>query len=495
MAWIKEKLQSPLLLFSLASFYFFLLGLQGIAKNAAFTVSLSVAAFFIIVLLVQLLCLKVVFLYVRMALPRSAVLALFLAANLIGFYLSFSGRFMSMANWQIALAILLVAFLFTLLLRISGLGRILSLFLCLFIVSNLMIMSVSIIFSDNSDHQIGSLEAYRNINFDQKPNVHLVSFDSMLPEVLARKHMGLEQLSYSDYLENEGAIIFKNMFSSRGATSPSLNSVMRFANPGFKSTGYFAGRSESPVSYVFRNNGYKVATGFDTIRTFGTPGSYVDEYRTQNPKSIKQSAICRFNGPKSDIMRLFGFCYYIASILFEPKLDEARWPQIVFGIIGEKGKSPDPWLTFHYIYNPIGHTSETYGSRSPAELDEYTRYFLERSNLAGNTILPELVKTIKANDPTAIVFVFGDHGPGLSRSLKLEESPEFYVQDRNGVFGALLATDQPCSMKDIEYYNKEFSTPERVLSGVVRCLATDPDSVDQLANFNEEFEFRKYLYE
>jgi hypothetical protein len=120
---------------------------------------------------------------------------------------------------------------------------------------------------------------------------------------------------------------------------------------------------------------------------------------------------------------------------------------------------------------------------------------LERSNLAGNTILPELVKTIKANDPTAIVFVFGDHGPGLSRSLKLEESPEFYVQDRNGVFGALLATDQPCSMKDIEYYNKEFSTPERVLSGVVRCLATDPDSVDQLANFNEEFEFRKYLYE
>jgi hypothetical protein len=317
----------------------------------------------------------------------------------------------------------------------------------------------------------------------------------MIPEVLASKHMGLEQLGYSDYLEDEGAILFKNMFVSQAPTSPSLNSIMRLANPDFSDDGYFAGRSESPVSYIFKNNGYKLATGFDTFRIFGKPGSYIDEYRTTYPRSTAPSAICRFNGTRSNIMRLFGFCYYVPIILFEPKLDEDSWHEIVLNTIGDKGKSNEPWLTFHYIYTPIGHTTGSYNSNSQADLDEYARNFVNQSNVIGDKILPKLVETIRINDPTSIVFVFGDHGPYLSRTLDHEESPEFYVQDRHGTFGALLATEYPCSIKDIEYYNQEYSTPERVLSGIIRCLSADPDSIDQAVKFDEAFDFRKYLYE
>jgi len=264
-------------------------------------------------------------------------------------------------------------------------------FLCLFIVSSLFVMGVPVIFGDRVDQEIGSLAGYRNIKFTQKPNVHLIPFDSMIPEVLSNKHMGLEQLGYSDYLEDEGAIIFKNMFSSQAPTSPSLNSIMRLANPDFSGSGYFAGRSESPVSYIFKNNGYKLASGFDTFRIFGKPGTYIDEYRTTYPGSPAHSAICRFNGTRSNIMRLFGFCYYTPLVLFEPKLDQGTWHEIILNTIEDKGKSNEPWLTFHYIFRPIGHTIGSYNHNSPADLDEYARNFLNQSNVIGDKILPKLV--------------------------------------------------------------------------------------------------------
>ena len=439
------------------------------------------------------------------------MLGFLLAANLVAFFLSFSETFMSMPNLLIALAILLSALIFTVLFRLSGLGRTISLFLCVLIVSSSFIMGATIIIGDSVDQEIGSLEGYRNIKFGQKPNVHLISFDAMIPEVLSSKHMGLEQLGYSDYLEAESDIIFKNMFASQAPSSPSLNSIMGLANPDFKGSGYFAGRSESPVSYIFKNNGYKLASGFDTYRTFGKPGSYVDEYRTTYPGSIEYSAICRFNGPRSNIMRLYGFCHYMPNVLFEPELGQDRWHQIVVNTLREKGESTEPWLTFHYYSRPIGHTTVSYNSNSPAEVDKYTQTFLRRSKQLGDTILPEIVETIRVNDPASIVFVFGDHGPYLSRSMAIsdafvfgdhgrsleqeEEPSEFWVQDRHGVFGAILATEHPCASKAIEYYNQEYSTPERVLAGIIRCLSTDPDLIDQVVNFDEQFEFLKYLYE
>ena len=128
MAWIKDKLQSPLLLFSLASFYIFLLGIQAISKNVGLAVSVTVVVFFFVVLLIQLLSLKVIFMKFGNALPRFAMLGFLLAANLVAYYLSFSEKFMWMHNLLIALAILLSALIFTVLFRLSSLGKMLSLF-------------------------------------------------------------------------------------------------------------------------------------------------------------------------------------------------------------------------------------------------------------------------------------------------------------------------------------------------------------------------------
>jgi len=491
---IKDKLHPPLVIFSVASFYFFLLGIQLITPRVGSMVSLVVVAFFFVVLLIQILSLKVIFLKLGTSSARFAMLGFLLAANLVAFFLSFSVTFMTMPNLLIALATILAALVFTALFRFSRLGGVIGVSLCVLIVCSLFLMGVSIIFGDTGDPAPGSLAGYRNIEFVQKPNVHLISFDAMIPEVLASKYMGLEQLGYSDYLVSESAIVFKNHFSSQAPSSNSLNSVMRLANSDFKGSGYFAGRDESPVSYIFKNNGYKLATGYDNFHVFGKPGSHIDEYRVTYPRSISGSAICRLNGLRSNIVRLFGFCHYMPIILLESQPNDDRWAKIVSNTIREKGKSNEPWLTFHYLQRPIGHTTNLFNSNSPADLDEYTQTFSKRSKRL-DTILPEIVEIIRVNDPTSIVFIFGDHGPYLSRTLAQEESPEFYVQDRHGILGALLATEHPCSIKDIEFYNQEYSTPERVLSGIIKCLSADPGFIDQGGKFDESFDFRKYLYE
>ena len=37
---------------------------------------------------------------------------------------------------------------------------------------------------------------------------------------------------------------------------------------------------------------------------------------------------------------------------------------------------------------------------------------------------------VNKEDPNAILYVFGDHGPYLSKSLKFDDNKTFYVQDK-----------------------------------------------------------------
>ena len=175
--------------------------------------------------------------------------------------------------------------------------------------------------------------------------------------------------------------------------------------------------------------------------------------------------------------------------------DTAYWPQVVLDTISGKGQETDPWLTFHYIFDPIGHTVGSHNSDFPNDLTTYTQYFLEKADILKGDVLPNLIKSIQSDDPESIVFVFGDHGPWLSRTTNERDEPEFFILDRYGVFGALLATEHPCNESDIAYYDTRYTTPERVVSGIIRCLSQDPELVDRAMSFDEPYDFRNYVYE
>ncbi len=116
---------------------------------------------------------------------------------------------------------------------------------------------VSVIYDKTSTSIPAETEAYGAIRFSEKPDIHLISVESLAPPLLAKKHMGIEKIAYEEVLSQENVHRFENAFASYVPTTPSLNSVMRLANPEFDSPsfGYFHGKEDSPVSRIFRENG------------------------------------------------------------------------------------------------------------------------------------------------------------------------------------------------------------------------------------------------
>ena len=83
----------------------------------------------------------------------------------------------------------------------------------------------------------------------------------------------------------------------------------------------------------------------------------------------------------------------------------------------------------------------------------------------------------------------------MSRTVSPEDDPTFVVQDQYGILAAILVDDSGCTTQQLQHYTAEFATPERILAGVMRCLARDPARVDAAMKFDEAYEFENFLYE
>jgi hypothetical protein len=150
------------------------------------------------------------------------------------------------------------------------------------------------------------------------------------------------------------------MFVTGAPSILSLENVMRLADPEFKIGGRFAGRAQSPVSYIFARNGYQIATGFWDDELFGPKGNYVQEYTTIESKAfLSNSTLCKYSNRKEKILQLFGFCSFVPSLL-ESETEPPQFYRDVYKVINEKAAKRDPWLTFHYMVDPIGHVPKAY---------------------------------------------------------------------------------------------------------------------------------------
>jgi len=356
-----------------------------------------------------------------------------------------------------------------------------------------------IMFAPSFTGESSNIGKYAKIVFKERPNVHLISFDSMTNAAIAKEHMDIDVLPHSEFLKDKTVIVFKNMFASNAPTMPSLHSVMLLADPdGYveRKPSLLAGQRDSPLSAVFRSNSYKIATGYPVSEVLGQQGAYVDEFRTAESSSlIADSPLCEYSSEVQKLVQFFGFCKYFP----DPDIEQTEilpWSDIVIKTIAEKGTSESPWLTFHYIYNPIGHTAKDFRSDSPEELKKYRSFYLSQSKRVVE-ILKSLLVEIDRNDPNSIVFIFGDHGPWLSRRTTPndEKSRRFFTLDRYGVYGALVKTNNPCATPSIDSYRKSYTTPERVIGGIIRCLSRDPEYVDTALKFKEVVNFNNFLYE
>jgi len=107
----------------------------------------------------------------------------------------------------------------------------------------------------------------------------------------------------------------------------------------------------------------------------------------------------------------------------------------------------------------------------------------------------ERVRGIIDNDERpSILVLMGDHGPWISRGVD-NASRAFRVHDQHGIQLAVLENDTGCPSAELGHYAEGYITPSRLLAGLFRCLAAEPERLDDALDFGEKYAFRKYRYE
>ena len=249
-------------------------------------------------------------------------------------------------------------------------------------------------------------------------------------------------------------------------------------------------------------------------KLFGEKGPYVDEYVNSGAwkteaitigtdldiwKVYVESPLCMFQGSLERWTQFLGFCRLSASLQLEEEQSDAitSWDEFVSNRVASKGRDHRSWLTFHHIYHPIGHTVSSYTYGDTEYLDRYKKYYDEQQKKLSKQILPRTIDLIQKNDPGSVVIIYGDHGTFVSRRMKPEKNLSFHVRDRHAIFISVFQMTNACEKKEdlLFYSNNGYTTPEKVIAGVVRCLAQDPKTVDETVNFLEKYEFRNYTYE
>lgn len=336
------------------------------------------------------------------------------------------------------------------------------------------------------------LAPFGEIEFRAKPNIHIISFDALAPPVLVHKYLGLDELAYARVLRDEAEADFRNAFASQVPTKQSLNSVMRLANSGFRpETQYFAGRLDSPLAHLLHANGYYVATGFKNM-FMGSKGPFVDAYTPAPSRSVRNSTLCAL--ALVDPVTFFGFCL-LGEHLGAPDV-QGNWPARVLQSVARIAVSPAtrPAFTFHHMLSPIGHTTAEFRSFDQDDLRRFRDHYRAGSERAAQ-IMRDAIQVVRDDGVPSILFVMGDHGMYVSRTVALTEDPAFVVQDQFGIVASVLVNETDCTDPELRHYTAEFATPSRVLAGVFRCLARDPDRFDGLMSFEEGHPFANFLYE
>jgi len=340
------------------------------------------------------------------------------------------------------------------------------------------------------------LQGTQSLDFHYFPNLYIVSFDSMIPEVLAGNFLGKEfsNLEYVEYLRGTNATIFRNVFADRVPTKQSLNALLNLSiNPHTDSAHkyrYFTGVTDSIVYRIFRENGYSISAGFEQAGYFGQKGRFIDEY---SELTGKRFPFCKFR-LEWHYLQFFGFCFASDAVKKKDDMVNASWPARVLASIKEKASNRNErWLTYYYVYEPIGHTSLDFSISDEKALLAYRQYF-------GNQVpkltsfLKELLSTVRANDPDGIIFIFGDHGAWLSRDLAIESGERFWIQDRYGVFAAVVGNPR-CRPGSDFVSNGGFTTPSLILSRLLSCLSGAKFLADAIQGQKWEHDFGLFLYE
>ncbi|NKB57394.1 MAG: sulfatase-like hydrolase/transferase [Alphaproteobacteria bacterium] len=361
-----------------------------------------------------------------------------------------------------------------------------------------------------------SAKNIRSVEFKIKPNVYFISFDSMIPKPLLQKHLSLETTAYHEVLHTHFRRI-NNFFAVGFPTRPSLNGLLALdaehyseATRNGTAKQFFPGLTPSPLLEIFKHNGYETTTLFHG-RYFGNDkGPHVDNYQISD-KGLKHGA-CEFIPTEGFRMLTFmGYCFLTRTEIFRSIVerfgltdtlginDKLTTTEFLMTHMRAGLRKGIPQFFFSYIISP-GHTPGSFDPNSESDLEEYRQYYFKESKNTAKHI-NTIVAFITEEDPDAIVYLFGDHGPWLSRGGTMEKNDVFFVQDRFGVYGGIYPPDR-CSEFFSKPDNRKFITTVQGALKIIECLSDGKTAVSKFeggrspnSETRNSIRYEDYLYE
>ena len=403
-----------------------------------------------------------------------------------------------------------IIILFITLLFISNL-KILKILCFFYLFSNLFyffnIYEKVLFFVNKNNIEINT---FAKTNFKIKKNIYIYSFESLMPGSLVKKHFNIQNVDYMEVLEKEKLTIPKNNFADNITTLESLNSSL-YINPvkwrkleDSFSKSFFAGRVNSPLFTLLKNNGYKISTGFYDTH-FGPPGKYVDRYFTfRSINSDKKTFLkyypnfCQYKMPWYHF-KVFGYCETIA-FLFNIKEEDKEFTLVSFNnyVINQIGVKDVPNFSWYHIYSQThpNHNMKDFVKIYKNKLPETAKF------------IKNIIKNIKQKDPNSILIIFGDHGviindfsteEDLKQSIKNQynDLDKFKIIDAYATQSAVLDYSNLCPKAIQNLSNNEFTTNTMIVNEFLLCFIDSNKILNDkiIYNLPDKKEFKDYLYE
>jgi hypothetical protein len=342
---------------------------------------------------------------------------------------------------------------------------------------------------------MGKSRHVNNVAFVQKPNVYFIGFESMGAAAVLRRTLGFKNPELPNAFERNDFRVFRNLFTEAAPTTNSMTSLLALDSDYAKRASrigkspLFSGRMMSPLIEIFKSNGYTTTTLYDSTFFGKRAGPYVDEYRFNELFSI-----CTFMEPYEVQYAFFGACRF-HELWRQPRKLEGEQIDFLMHAIEEVSRRPEPQFLFAHI-SPLTHSPKNYTGTSDQMKAFREKYAKHDAKAAKN--LDRIAGYLRTNDPTALLFVFGDHGAWLSRNVSFEEDKIFYIQDRYAIMGGVRPSGA-CASSFAQPISEKYTTTPQVARMLIRCLAGGRDAFD--SSYRHPFpsglsgNYEDYMYE
>ena len=448
---------------------------------------------------------------IRSRLLQNLFLSCCATANILSVNLILNGAYTDLSQFVWWLTVLLAVFiLFSIMNMMDDHPRIAKAIPIIIACAVVGIVAEAVIFSGKSlvtatGPGRTSAKNIRLVDFKTRPNVYFISFDSLMPRVLVHKFLDLEETSFHDVLDAHFRR-FKNMFSDKAPTRGSLNSLLAFDLDYFsklnrKRPGLFNGQNPSPLLEIFKHNGYTTNTLYQNPRLGKKKGPYVDNYFTE-----RGDGVCESLNEDFKKFVFLGYCEFKDTKIFTSLLkrlnlsNDLNEMEFLLAKLRSGLGQGKPQMFMAHIFSPA-HTPKSFHWLKSGSVEKFRLTYRRNSNTTAE-YLDQLITFISREDPSAILYVYGDHGAFTTRGAKMKDNDiTLHIQGRFGIYGGIYPSDS-CAKYFDKSYTDGFMTVMRGAHMIVGCLADGEDAFIAPINYRLRrfgtktfHRYEDYLYE